>query len=216
MQYKCLKLNMTSEIEDDHFFAVVIFHKHGGVIPVIGSEIMLLTPLRNITTYTTRKKVQEEVDSLVYFSEVGSTFRTSSVGARKYTADTHFAVTIKISEAEHAKIQKYLVALTDQHVPYCSASVPIMSVPQSIHWMFSDVICETASSFKTLTSTQGVLFALRNGLDKHRSITCSLDNLHSKFVSPGRLFETVEPFTRECKVMTLNLAKVIRPVLIER
>jgi hypothetical protein len=202
-------------MDDEYFFAVVIFHKNTtaneSFLPIIGTEIMLLTPLQKAEVHTTRKKEQQDVDSLVYFSEVGSTFRTSSVGSRRYTADTHFAVTIKIIEEEHMKLQKYLVALANENVPYCTASIPIMSFPQPIHWLFSDVFCETASSFKTLTSSQAILFALRNCLLTNRSITCSLDNLHSRFVSPGRLFETIEPFSRPCKVMPLNIAKVVRP-----
>ena len=171
---------------------------------------MLLTPSQNSITNETRKRVQQEVDSLVYFSDVGSTFRASSVGSRRYTADTHFSVSIKITEQEHTKLQKYLVALSNKHIPYCTASIPVMSLPQPIHWLFSDVFCETVSSFQTLTSTQAILFALRNSLETNRSITYSLDSLNSRFVSPGRLWQTIEPFSQLCKIMPLNIAKVVR------
>jgi hypothetical protein len=207
----------STTIDDSCYFAVVIFRNGGNQsllnmvnVSVVGTELMLLTPVQaNVST--TRNKLQEDIDSLVYFSESQSTFHTSSIGNRRHTTETHFAVTIKISEQEHTKLQTYLVSLVNKHIPYCSASVSIMGVPQPLQKLFTDVLCETPSSFESLTSVQAILFALRNCLDCTRSITCSLQHIQSRFVSPGRLYETIEPFSRTCKVMPLNLAKVIRP-----
>jgi hypothetical protein len=209
---------MASTIIDNQcFFAVVIFRKTEGSeslltmlnVSVVGTEMMLLTPMEpNIAT--TRNKAQEDIDSLVYFSESNSTFSTSSIGKRRHTTDTHFAVTIKISEQEHAKLQKYLVSLVNNHIPYCPTSVSMMAVPKPFQGLFMDVFSETPSSFESLTSVQAILFALRNCLDSTRSITCCLQHIQSRFVSPGRLYDTIEPYSRTCKLMPLNIAKVVR------
>jgi hypothetical protein len=210
-------------IDDQCFFAVVIFRKHvqgedsSSVLEqmnpfsVIGSEIMLITPLASRLQQKHINTHQGEVDSMVYFSEINKTFNAASIASRRYTNKTHTAMTIKLSEDEHSSIQRYLVKLTQQNVGYSTASLTIMVVPSMIQSLFYEVPDEKPESFHTLTSTQAVLFALRNCMEANRSVSASLRNIQSRFVSPGRLYDAIEPFSRECNVMSLNIARVVRP-----
>jgi hypothetical protein len=208
-----------SNIEDQCYFAVLVFRKneanqgtflHMTPMCIIGSEIILVTPSYYYSTGKGKSTQQREVDSIAYFSEVGSTFRSSSVSARKYREETHFSLSIKINEQEHVKLQRYLVDLVAMHVPYCTASLPLMALPDAMQWLFYDVYSEKPGSFNTLTSCQGILFALRNSLDDSRSVTSCLSNVQGRFVSPARLHQAVQAFSRPCKVMPLSISSVVR------
>jgi hypothetical protein len=201
------------------FYAVLVFRKNenneGTFVQyaptsIIGTELLVITPIVNSLTGAVRSVEQGDIDKLAYFSELSTMFGAATAATRRYTEDSHFALSIKISEVEHTRLQTYLVALARCNIPYCAGSVPFMCVPSPIQWFFRDVASERPTSFQTLTSTQAVLFSLRNSLEHDRSVVSALQNIQSRFVSPSRLYWAVEPFSRPCKVLPLNIAKVVR------
>lgn len=217
-----------SASDDQCYYAVVIFHVNNDdaaaadasvfkrvllpYLPVslIGCEMMLITPLTSPTPpHATRTIAQQELDSMVYYSDPGAVFSSVNVGKRAYRETTHRAFSIKISADEHHQLQMYLLGLCNRKLPYCTASVPLMAVPRALHSsLCTDVEHESTQDFSALTSTQAVLFALRNCLDTDRSVSSTLRAVNSRFAAPHTLHAAIELYARPANVMSLNIARV--------
>jgi hypothetical protein len=206
--------------DDECYYTVLIFRRNdeesnvllrNTPVDVVGVEMMLITPQLYRKTEgvsSVRTIAQQELDCQVYYSDIASTFRSTHANKRNYKETHHNALCIKVSKDEHLTLQQYLVKLVSHHIPYCTASLPLMVVPRVFQRLCSDVPSEEPGAFSTLTSTQAVLFALRNCMERDRSVTSNLLALHSRFVSPQQLYNTVELYARKVTVMPLNIAQV--------
>lgn len=155
-----------------------------------------------------RTRTQQEIDSQVFFMDVSSHFKSANITTRGYTDSNCVAMSIKLSQNEHDRMQRYLLEMLRVEIAYGFSLLPLMLVPSFVSAFWSDLSGTTPGDFKSLTSCQACLHTLRNCLDMGRSITANLGSLNSRCVSTNRLFSMIEPFSRRIEIKTLKCAEV--------
>jgi hypothetical protein len=200
------------------YYAVLIFRVESGSLQTNACsatfetdsvEMMLISPSeRSEGVEPLFEQTRHEIDSQVFFMDAYSCFKSANISTRGYTASNIVAMSIKLSQDEHFKMQMYLMEMLRADIVYAPYLLPFILVPAFVASWCSDVNSKNPRDFTRLTSCQACLHTLRNGLEEGRSITANLEGINSRCVSIHRLFSVIEPFSRRIQPGKLKLIDV--------